>query len=58
MKFDFSSEDPIELGEIEDKINVLKELIRLRFEASEEMQKGGIMQIKGVIRKKFSLSLL
>mmetsp|Transcript_33757 Transcript_33757/g.38881 ORF Transcript_33757/g.38881 Transcript_33757/m.38881 type:complete len:534 (-) Transcript_33757:473-2074(-) len=49
MRFDFSSEEPILLGEVEDKLTVLKELIKLRFEASEEMQKGGIMQIKGVI---------
>lgn len=51
MRFDFSSEEPILLGEVEDKLTVLKELIKLRFEASEEMQKGGIMQIKGVISK-------
>lgn len=49
FRFDFDNEDPIELGEVEDKLIILKELIRLRFDCSDEMQKGGIMQIKGVI---------
>jgi hypothetical protein len=53
FRFDFDNEDPIELGEIEDKLIVLKELIRLRFDCSDEMQKGGIMQIKGVILGKY-----
>ena len=57
MRFDFTSEDPILLGEINDKVNVLKELVRLRFEASEEMQKGGIMQIKGVICKRLTFNI-
>lgn len=53
MKFDFSKEELIKLGEIEEQTTVLKELLRLRFEAADEMQKGGIMQIKGVILSKF-----
>lgn len=52
MKFDFSKEELIKLGEIEEQTTVLKELLRLRFEAADEMQKGGIMQIKGVILSK------
>lgn len=53
FKFDFSLEDPIKLGEVDEKVTILKELMRLRFEAAEEMQKGGIMQVKGVILSKF-----
>jgi len=49
FRFDFENEDEIELGEIQDKFNVLNELVKLRFDQAEEMQKGGIMQIKGVI---------
>jgi pantothenate kinase len=52
MRFDYSKELPIELGEVEDQYKTLMELIKLRFEAAEEMQKGGIMQIKGVILSK------
>jgi hypothetical protein len=53
FRFDFEHEEPIQLGEVEDKLKVLNELIRLRFDCSDEMQKGGIMQIKGVILGKY-----
>ena len=48
FKFDYSIQDPIQLGEIQDKVTIFKELINLRFEKAEEMKNGGIMQIKGV----------
>lgn len=48
FKFDFSNQDTIELGEIESKVTVFKELLHLRFDKAEEMKEGGIMQIKGV----------
>ena len=48
FKFDYSTQDPIQLGEIQDKVTIFKELINLRFEKAEEMKNGGIMQIKGV----------
>jgi len=57
FKFDFKKEQPIVLGEIIEQTTVFKELVKLRFEASDEMQKGGIMQIKGVIISKFIIHI-
>ena len=39
-KLDFEAQQPIVLGEIEDKFNCLQELIKLRFEKSDEMAPG------------------